>query len=140
MKSGETGVQIACSQFEEIDMRGVVRYCLLGVVVLVALNRSQAIAQVVEAREPGDVIFEVKPRVIMAGETAVLHWSIKGATKVLIEEAPKSTRRLRKIGTFGGTGGVEVRPTERTTYVISCQGPTTGSCLSFAVRIRVKPR
>lgn len=108
--------------------------------MLTALNRSQAIAQVAGPRETGDVFFEVQPRVITAGETAMLHWSIKGATKVLIEEAPKSTRRLRKIGTFGGTGSLEVRPTEKTTYVISCQGLTTGSCLSFAVRVRVKPR
>ena len=140
MDSAETGVQIARWQFDEIDMTGAVRYCLLGVVVLVSLNRSQAIAQVARARDPGDVLFEAQPGVITAGETAVLHWSIKGATKVLIEEAPKSTRRLRKIGTFGGTGSLEVRPTEKTTYVISCRGPTTGSCLSFAVRIRVKPR
>jgi hypothetical protein len=72
-----------------------------------------------------------------------LRWSIKGATKVAIEEAPASgiANQLRKLGTFEGSSGtLEVRPKENTTYVITCEGSTTYSCASVTVRVRVKQR
>ena len=56
--------------------------------------------------------FEVQPQVIAPGETALLRWSIKGATKVVIEEASRSSSELHKIGTFGGNGSLKVRPKE----------------------------
>jgi hypothetical protein len=91
-----------------------------------------------------DFIFEVQPREIGPGETAVLRWSIKGATKITIEEAPESSAsrvELHKLGTFdGGSGTLEVRPAENTTYVISCEGSTTYACASLTVRVRVKKR
>jgi hypothetical protein len=83
-------------------------------------------------------VFEVQPRVIAAGETAVLHWSIKGATKVVIEEMQEWSRDLRKLGAFDATGSLLVRPKQSTTYVISCAGSTTYSCASVTVRVRVK--
>jgi hypothetical protein len=85
-------------------------------------------------------MFEIQPRVITAGETAVLRWSVKGATKVVIEEVPDSKRYLKPVGTFGGSGSIPVSPKENTTYVISCEGSTTVSCASVSVRVRVKPR
>jgi hypothetical protein len=92
------------------------------------------------AEEYKDLVFEIKPSVIAPGETAVLHWSIKGATRVIIEEMPASGRDLRKIGTFSGSGNLEVQPREDTTYVVSCEGPTTSACASISVRVRVKQR
>jgi hypothetical protein len=96
-----------------------------------------------ERRRPSpkseDFIFDVQPRVIAPGETAILRWSIKGATKVVIEEMPGSKRDLRKLGTFESTGSLEVRPKEATTYVVSCEGSTTYSCASVTVRVRVEP-
>lgn len=91
-----------------------------------------------------DFVFDIQPREITAGERAVLRWSIKGATKVTIEEAPDSgagKSDLRELGTFAGSSGtLEVRPRESMTYVISCVGVTTYSCASVSVRVRVKPR
>jgi hypothetical protein len=97
-------------------------------------------AQVAVPQKSADFVFEVEPRVIAAGESALLRWSIKGATKVLIEEASNSSRELRKLGTFGGRGSLQVRPTEDTTYVVSCEGSTTFSCASVTIRVEVKRR
>lgn len=79
-----------------------------------------------------------KPSVIAPGETAILRWSIKGATKVLIAEVSASSRDLQKIGTFAGSGQIEVRPREDTIYVLTCEGSTTLKCASASVRVRVK--
>jgi len=85
-----------------------------------------------------DFVFDVQPRVIAPGETAVLRWSIKGATKVVIEEVPDSRRDLQKLGTFGSTGSMGVRPREGTTYVLSCEGSATYFCASITVHVRIK--
>ena len=90
------------------------------------------------AKDAGDFTFEVRPSVIAPGEMAVLHWSIKGATKVVIEEASGSRGELHKIGTFGGSGSLEIHPREDTTYVVTCEGSTAFSCASATVRVRVK--
>jgi hypothetical protein len=118
-------------------------YGLLALVLLVASSSSLSIDQTAHAKgtqKSEDFVFEVQPRVIAAGETAVLRWSIKGATKVVIEEMPEWGRDLRVLGTFGATGTLRVSPRESTTYVISCTGPTTYSCASVTVRVRVKQR
>ena len=93
-------------------------------------------------REAGDFTFEIRPREIAPGETAVLRWSIKGATRVVVQEAPDSRGgALRSIGEFEGPRGkLEVMPKESTTYVILCEGSTTYTCGSTSVRVRVKPR
>lgn len=122
------------------------RYCLFAILVLGVPSRSQSGPRHEskgEARKSQDFLFEVQPREIVAGERAVLRWSIKGATKVAIEEARASgiANQLRKLGTFEGSSGtLEVRPKENTTYVITCEGSTTYSCASVTVRVRVKQR
>jgi len=128
-------------------MRPATRYCLLGLLLLRIPCYSQGSAHVEQKREaqkPEDFRFDAQPREIAAGEAVVLSWSIKGATKVLLEEAPESAagkRALHKLGEFeGSTGSLQVRPTENTTYVISCEGSTTYSCASLSVRVRVKRR
>jgi hypothetical protein len=124
----------------------IARYCLLTLVLLGIPGRSQDAAEVHERRaakppqNTDDFLFEVQPRVIAAGDTALLRWSIKGATKVTIEEASESSRELRKLGTFGRNGSLEVKPKVDTTYIISCEGSTTYSCASVTVRVRVKKR
>jgi len=121
-------------------MAQIARWCLLALVLVGVSSRSQDPAQAVHkqrAQNSDDFLFEVKPRVIAAGETAVLHWSIKGATKVVIEEASESRHELYTVGTFGASGSVQVTPKENTTYVISCEGSTV-SCASATVRVRVK--
>jgi len=94
----------------------------------------------VVAPDADDFLFDIQPRVIAPGETALLRWSIKGATKAVIEEASESNRELHKLGAFGGSGSLQVRPKENTTYVISCERSTTYSCASVTVRVRVKRR
>ena len=124
-------------------MAQIARYCLIALALLGAPSRSQDVARVVHepgARKSDDFLFEVQPRVIAAGEAALLRWSIKGATKVLIEEASTSKGELHTLGTFGGSGSLQVRPKEDTTYVITCEGSTTYSCASVTVRVRVKQR
>ena len=121
----------------------VARCCILALIVLGVPSRSQDVARVVHeqgSKKSDDFLFEVQPRVIAAGETVVLHWSIKGATKVVIEEASKSSNALHKLGTFGGSGSLQVWPNEDTTYVVSCEGSTSHSCASVSVRVRVKRR
>jgi len=96
------------------------------------------------AANPDDFVFDVKPREVAPGETAVLHWSIKGAKEITIEASPESGAargRLHPLGTFeGGSGSLEVKPAEDTTYIISCEGLTTYACASLTVRVRVKKR
>jgi len=92
------------------------------------------------AQESRDFLFEAQPKKITPGETAVLRWSIKGATKVLIEEKSESSDRLRVLGTFGGSGSLEVHPTQDTMYVLSCEGSTAYSCASATVQVRVRKR
>ena len=110
---------------------------------LLALTLLGVPGQPVYAERPlksGDFVFEAEPPVITAGEAAILRWSIKGATKVVIEEASKAGRALHKIGTFSGSGSVQVRPMEDTTYVISCEGSTSYTCVSLTIRVQVKTR
>lgn len=124
-------------------MAQIARYCLLAVVLLEASGRAKDVIDVAhkaDVQKSDDFLFEVQPRVIAPGEAALLRWSIKGATKVMIEEASKSSRELHKIGTFGGSGSLQVRPTEDTTYVVTCEGSTTYSCASASIRVRVKQR
>jgi len=116
----------------------LVQYVLLGAGILLLWSFAQKHGN----QKSEDFVFDVQPREVRAGQTATLHWSIKGATKVTIEEAPDSSvgrAELRKLGTFEGSQGtLPVSPTENTTYVISCVGVTTYSCASLSVRVRVK--
>jgi len=130
-----------------MNMTLAARYGLLGVLLLRLSAFGQnavSFEQKHESQKSDDFLFEVQPREIAAGETAVLRWAIKGATKITIEEAPESSvgrGELRKLGTFEGSSGtLQVRPTENTTYVVSCEGSTGYSCASLSVRVRVKQR
>jgi hypothetical protein len=91
-------------------------------------------------KKSSDFVFEIRPREIAPGQAATLRWSIKGAKRVVIREAPDSgTRGLRETGRFEGDHGtLEVRPTESTIYVIVCEGSTTYECASASVRVQVK--
>jgi hypothetical protein len=90
--------------------------------------------------KPDDFLFEIQPRVIAPGDAAILHWSIRGTEKVLIEEAPSGASGLTSIGTFAGSGSLEVYPKQDTIYVISCEGSTTYSCASTTVRVRPRSK
>lgn len=116
-------------------------YLLFALVLLDAPTYGQdAATQQQGAQKSEDFLFDVQPRTIAAGETAVLRWSIKGATKVVIEEASESRRALSPVGTFGGSGTLKVSPKENTTYVVTCEGSTTFTCASVSVRVQVKKR
>lgn len=124
-------------------MRRAARYCLLWLLILPASpSQSRIPAKGPHSQTTEDFLFEIQPHEIVAGETAVLRWSIKGATKITIEEAPDSgvgRSELHQLGTFDGSSGtLEVRPMENMTYVISCVGSTKYSCASLSVRVRVK--
>jgi hypothetical protein len=112
--------------------------CLFALLSLEAPTYGRDVPPGVQKSE--DFLFDVQPRTIAAGETAVLRWSIKGATKVLIEEASGSRRALSTVGTFGGSGTLKVSPKENTTYVVTCEGSTTYSCASVSIRVQVKKR
>ena len=119
-------------------MRQVTGYCLLALVLLGAPRRSQDAGRSADKQQKlDDFLFDVQPRVIAPEETALLRWSTKGATKVVIEEASKSKSQLH--GTFGGSESLKVRPKEDTTCIISCEGSTT-SCASVSVRVRPQQR
>ncbi len=118
-------------------------YVLLALLLLGMPGRGQQSVQVIQkpdAKKADQFLFDVQPRTITAGQAATLRWSINGATKVMLEEASGSGRELRKIGTFGGSGSLQMHPKEDTTYVITCEGSTTFSCASVTVRVRVKQR
>ena len=112
--------------------------CLFALLLLEMPTYGRDVQPGVQKSE--DFLVDVQPRTIAAGETAVLRWSIKGATKVLIEEASGSRRALSTVGTFGGSGTLKVRPKENTTYVVTCEGSTTYSCASVSIRVQVKKR
>jgi hypothetical protein len=124
----------------------IARYCLAGVLLLPIAGSSENAAPGEQSRKSQkveDFVFEVQPREIARGEAAVLHWSIKGATQVTIEESSESVNHglLHSMGDFEGSSGtLQVRPTEDTTYVISCHGSTKYSCASLSLRVRVKGR
>ena len=118
------------------------RYSLLGLILVVASSSSLGAPRIVHEEKDGsdDFVFEVQPRLISPGEVAVLRWSIKGATRVVIEERTRSSRELHKVGAFTGNGSLSVRPTEDTIYVLTCEGLTKYSCASVSVRVREKQR
>ena len=116
---------------------------LLALLLLGTPSRGEEavqISQKADVKKAEEFVFDVQPRIVVAGEAATLRWSIKGATRVILEEASGSDRELRKIGTFGGSGSLQIHPKQDTTYVVSCEGSTTFSCASVTVRVRVKQR
>jgi hypothetical protein len=124
-------------------MARITRCGILAIALLVFLCRSQDSSQIVaqhQTPKPDDFTFEVQPRAIQPGEKAVLHWSVKGATKVVIAEWPESQRGSRNLGEFGATGSLEVAPKEDTTYLIRCEGSTTYVCASVSLRVTPKKR
>lgn len=128
---------------QKVMKRYTARYSLAAVVLLFAAGAIENRTGGQKHKDTGeDFIFEVQPREIAAGEGAVLRWSIKGATQITIEEEPESMvgrGELQKLGTFeGGSGTLQVKPAENTTYVISCTGETKYTCASLSVRVRVK--
>ncbi len=123
-----------------------VRICFAAILLLASAAEGQSGAHAVHkeqkqaTRKSEDFLFEVQPREIAPGETALLRWSIKGATRVRIDEMAGSQRQERALGTFENSSGtLEVRPVENTTYIISCEGSTTYTCASATIRVRVKP-
>jgi hypothetical protein len=118
---------------------GFIQRCLIGLALFALMGNGQETSRKRQgAAKSDDFIFEVEPSVIAPGETAVLYWSIKGATKVVIEEASTSNGELHKIGEYGASGRLEIRPRADTTYVVSCEGSTKYSCASISLRVRVK--
>ena len=117
------------------------KWGLLGLLLLGAVSRDTAHGmQKQSPQEADDFLFDIQPRVIAAGEAALLRWSIKGATKVTLEEATESSRELRTLGSYGGSGSLQVRPKENTSYIISCEGSTQHVCASVSIRVQVKRR
>ncbi|MGD0295467.1 MAG: hypothetical protein ABSE86_00020 [Bryobacteraceae bacterium] len=94
---------------------------------------------------PQVVRFSASPQVIHHGETAVLTWSVRNVSRVMLEEALEpdgslSDRYLHSIGDFAANGTVSVSPKTSATYVLSC-GPQTESglgCVSASVSVVVK--
>jgi len=85
--------------------------------------------------------FTAHPTIIHRGEAVVLHWDAKNAAGVTLEQAvdPKADIRAKfeSLGTFPGSGTLEVRPNESTTYVVSCGNEIIG-CSSASVHVIVK--
>ena len=114
--------------------------CLLLLFWMPVSGQTASSRQAKTTEKTKDFTCEIRPQEIAPGEVAVLRWSIKGATKIIVQEAPDSRAgSLRVIGEFeGATGKLEVRPKESTTYVIVCEGSNTLVCASASVRVRVK--
>ncbi len=116
---------------------------VLGIAVSLVPAAAPA-AQKQKDKASSDFIFEAKPKQITAGESVVLRWSIKGATKVTLEEAAETRSgsvALKKLGTFDGSSGtLEVKPESTTSYVISCEGSTSFACASVTVRVHVREK
>lgn len=124
-------------------MTRTIHYWLVSLLLVTALSCSQRVIsppEVPTGRIVHTFMLEASPPVIYAGDSTILRWSIEIADEVTIEEAPRSTGKLRTMGTFNATGSLQVTPAEDTTYVISCTGATGYSCVAKAVRIRVKRR
>ena len=113
---------------------------LFSLVLLSLLTCSRGF----QSSEPGtpeqkpDYVFIAEPSIIEPGESATLVWRIPDATDVSIDAAGYRERELHRLGTFGGSGKLEVKPLEDTTYVISCEGSKTLVCASVSVRVRIR--
>lgn len=116
------------------------RATLLGVALLAAtacghVPTAVPSAPAASGQSQTDFFFVAEPPVVAPGHASLLRWNIQGATSVTIEEASGSGK-LHRIGEFGGSGTLEVRPERDSTYVVSCNGSATFSCASVAVRVR----
>jgi len=125
-------------------MRGRPLSLRKGAVVLAVLAVSACTHENARPVEPAAVsppienyVLRAEPSIIAPGVLVTLHWSIPGATRVSIDATGATHRELQHVGTFGGSGEVQVKPAEDTMYVISCEGSTTISCASVSVRVRV---
>jgi hypothetical protein len=82
-------------------------------------------------------VFRAEPGEISPGEEALLEWKIRGATKVVIDEAVYGDK-LHRLGTFDAEGSVKVKPLESSTYVISCGDSPDLACASVTVKVRIR--
>ena len=101
-----------------------------------------AIPAAEERLGPEVVSFTAEPKVITAGQTARLRWTVRDSGQVWIEEAPEAligteAGRLRTIGAFNGSGTLEVHPRQTTEYVLNCEGSGGGACVSLSVKVKV---
>jgi hypothetical protein len=130
-------------QRKRSDMVRVTRAVLVAIVVaeLTSCSRHQAWRTGgPRLSRPNDFVFYVQPGTILAGDTAVLRWSIPGASKVAIEKAPLQEGEAALIGTFDGVGTLQVSPAEDTVYLIRCEGATSYTCASATLRVRTRGR
>ncbi len=122
--------------------------CFIGVLILFfGLAGCVARVPLETPRPPNSVSPEIlrfiaRPTVIHAGETVTLTWNAANADGVLLEEAAEAAdfepaELLHSVGTFPGSGSLEVRPKVSTTYVISCGNETIG-CASASANVIVK--
>jgi serine/threonine protein kinase len=80
------------------------------------------------AGDPPHVVkFVVDPPLIESGSPATLHWDVTGATEVVLDQG---------IGKVAAASAFEVRPLEKTAYVLTATGP--GGKVSARASLDVK--
>ena len=85
--------------------------------------------------------FQIQPKAIRIGQSAVLSWFNKYSSEILLYEDAETRGHwcvgsLRLIGRFPSTGSIEVSPRSSTIYVVSCAdiGITCAESISLTVR------
>ncbi len=114
--------------------------CVLALVMLFLAACAPGAKRVTSPSDAApDYTFKAEPPLIHPGESVALRWNIPGATKVVIEEVDATgVHEPRMIGTFDGQGQLQLTPAADTTYVLSCEGSKTVTCVSASVRVRVQ--
>jgi serine/threonine-protein kinase len=103
-----------------------------GVALLVLLGGFILYKALSPNRNPPDdpprvVKFTVDPASIESGAPATLHWDVTGATEVVLDQG---------IGKVAASSTFEVRPREKTAYVLTATGP--GGKVSARAYLNVK--
>jgi hypothetical protein len=101
---------------------------LLAVLGLVArlVNHATALSVPVVGRSLPVAIFDATPRALTAGQSTLLHWSVKDAFRVSITPTP---------GVVPSDGSAYVTPLETATYKLIAEG--TGGSTQASVQIEV---
>jgi TPR repeat protein len=111
-------------RFRNLLRAGVALLALLGGLILYKVlspNRNPP-------DDPPHVVkFVVDPPLIEAGSPAILHWNVTGATEVVLDQG---------IGKVAAASVFEVRPLEKTAYVLTATGP--GGRVSARAALNVK--
>jgi len=113
--------------FRNLLRAGTALLALLALLAGVVLYKVLSPDRRATGDPPRVVKFTVDPASIESGAPATLHWDVTGATEVVLDQG---------IGKVAASSTFEVRPLEKTAYVLTATGP--GGKVSARASLNVK--